>query len=79
VRDRDTYQTEADGAGEAQILSIALDFCVREEESHGDEGADDHCAAAAPEVLGSTHVACQYGAWDGAQVGDGVVAPDFAV
>jgi hypothetical protein len=58
MRELDTYQAEADGAGEAQVLSIALDFCVCEEESHGDESADDHCAAAAPEVLGATHVAC---------------------
>jgi hypothetical protein len=79
VREGDTYQAEADGAGEAQVLGVALDFCVREEESHGDESADDHCAAAAPEVLGPAHVACQDGAWDGAQIGDGIVAPDLAV
>jgi hypothetical protein len=58
VREEDTYQAEADGAGKAQVLGVALDFCVREEESHGDESADDHCAAATPEVLGATHVTC---------------------
>jgi len=74
-----TYQAEADGASEAEILGIALDFGVGEEKCHGDQGADDHCAAPAPEVLGATHEAGQDGTGDGAQVGDGVVAPDLAV
>jgi hypothetical protein len=60
-------------------LGVALDFRVCKEESHGDESADNHGATSAPEVLGATHVACQDGTRDGTQVGDGVVAPDFAV
>lgn len=74
-----TNQAEADSAGEAKILSIALDFGVGEEESHGDQSADDHRAASAPEVLGATHEAGQNGTWDGAQVGDGIIAPNLAV
>jgi hypothetical protein len=60
-------------------LGVALDFGVGEEECHGDQSADDHGATSAPEPLGATHEAGQDGTGNGAQVGDGVVAPDFAV
>jgi len=73
------YQAEADGASEAKVLGVALYFGVGEEESHGDQGPDDHGAASAPEVLGATHEASQDGTGNGAQVGDGVVAPNLAV
>jgi hypothetical protein len=52
-----TYQAEADGAGEAEILGVALHFGVGEEESHGDKSANDHGAAPSPEVFGATHEA----------------------
>lgn len=74
-----TYQAEADSAGEAQILSIALDFGVREEEGHSHESTDDHRATSAPEELRATHVACQDWTWDRAQIGEGVVAPDLTI
>ena len=60
-------------------MGIALDFGVGEEESHCDQSADDHSAASAPEVFGATHEAGQDRTWDGAEVGDGIVAPDLAV
>jgi hypothetical protein len=74
-----TYQTKTNRAREPQILRITLDFGVRKEECHCDESTDDHGAAAAPEVLGPAHVAREDGAGDGAEVGEGVVAPDLAV
>ena len=75
----ETYQTETNRARKPQVLRITLDLRVREKERHRDESADDHRAAAAPEVLGPAHVAGEDGAGDGAEVGEGVVAPDFAV
>jgi hypothetical protein len=73
------YQAETDRAREPQVLRITLDLRVREEERHRDQRAYDHRAAAAPEVFGFAHEPCQDGAGDGAEVGDGVVAPDLAV
>jgi hypothetical protein len=73
------YQAETNSASEAQILSVALDFRVRKEECHGDQSADDHRASSAPEELGATHEAGQDGTGDGAQVGEGIVAPDLTV
>jgi hypothetical protein len=60
-------------------LRITLDLSIREEERHRDKSAYDHRAAATPKVLGFAHVAGEDGAGDGAKVGEGVVAPDFAV
>jgi hypothetical protein len=74
-----TYQAKTDRARETQVLRIALDLRVREKERHRDQGTYDHRAAAAPEVLGPAHVAGEDGAGDGAEVGEGVVAPDLAV
>ena len=73
------HQTETNSARETQVLRITLDFSVSEEKRHRDQSADDHCAAAAPEVFGFAHEACEDGAGDRAEVGDGVVAPDLAV
>lgn len=73
-----TYQAEADGAGEAEILRVRAHLRVGEEEGHGDQRADDHGASPAPEEATLTHEACEDGAGDGAQIRDGVVAPLFA-
>jgi hypothetical protein len=74
-----TYQAKTNRASKPQVLRITFDLRVREKERHRDESADDHRAAAAPEVLGPAHVAGENGAGDGAEVGEGVVAPDLAV
>lgn len=74
-----SYQAKANSARESQVMCIALHFSVGEKEHHRDQSAYDHRAAAAPEVLGFAHEACQDGAGDRAEVADGVVAPDFAV
>ena len=75
----ETHQAKANRARKPQILRITLDFGVREKERHRNESTDYHGTAAAPEVLGLAHVAGEDGAGDGAEVGEGVVAPDFAV
>ena len=75
---RRTYQTEADRAGEPVIFRIALHLRVGEEESHGDQSADDHGAATAPEVAALAHEACEDRRGDGTQVRRRVVLPLLA-
>lgn len=36
-----THQAETDGAGETEVLFVAPDLSVGEEENHGEEGTDD--------------------------------------
>jgi len=74
-----TYQAKTNGACKPQVLRITLDLGVREKERHRDQSTYDHRAATAPEVLGLAHVAGEDGAGNGAEVGEGVVAPDLAV
>jgi len=70
-----SYQEEAYTASKRQILRIIPDLSVCEEESHGDESADDHGASSTPEEFASAHEACQNRRRNGACVSNGVVAP----
>lgn len=66
---------ERDQTSECDVLDRSLHRSVGEEEGHADQSADDHGVLAAK--LGVTHEASNNGAWDAADVGQSVVAPDF--
>ena len=55
----ETYQREADGAGEAVVLRIASHLRVCEEEGHGEYCTNDHGATTTPEPPALTHEACK--------------------
>jgi hypothetical protein len=55
------------------VLRRGPDLGVCEEESHGDQCADDH--GVFPAQAGTAHVSCEYGAPDTAEVDERIVAP----
>lgn len=69
------YQEKAYTASECQILRIVPHLGVCEEESHGDESANDHGSSSTPEQFAPTHEACQDRRGDGTGIRDGIVAP----
>lgn len=69
-------QTEPNRTREANVLLGGAYGGVSEEKGAGDEGANDHCVAAAEEGE-IAHPAGEHGAKDAADVDEGVVSPCF--
>ena len=67
-------EAEVDDAAECNVLVRRLDRSVRKEESHGQQGADDHGVLPAEE-LGIAKKSCGHRTEDAGNVGEGVVAP----
>jgi len=63
-----------DTAADSKVLSWCLDDGVTEEEDGCDDSSDGH-GVPATEELNFSQTSCDQGTKDGADVGDGVIAP----
>lgn len=76
---RSTHQTKIQRTRKPRVLRIRAHLRIRKKERHGEHGADDHGAAAAPEIAAVAHETREDGRGHAREVGRSVVLPGFAL